>query len=189
MICDKNKVKLYIETDLVEDDSHAEIDYGKNSNKFRFKTYINGTAEIPNLQDFIIRLSVVTSLFIITCPHFLMDYYFSNTNTNDIANIYLRVSIYEQVILSGGAYYFIMTEDLDGIYDTSNNKNMVHNLRTISDLEKLWAKYYSVLGIIVVSYFYFINSYCLNSTYIYILCFSIFRLSMLRYLKNKNLIQ
>ena len=162
MICDKNKVKLYIDTDQIEDDSDAEIVYGKNSNKFRFKTYINGTAEITNLQDFIIRLSVVTSLFIVTCPHFLMDYYFFNTNTNtnenNIANIYLRVSIYEQVILSGGAYYFIMTEDLDGIYDTSNNKNMVHNLKTISDLEKLWAKYYSVLGITIASYFYFINS-------------------------------
>ena len=94
MLYKKNKVNLYIDTNLINSDD--AIIY-HNSNKFRFKTYVNGIIEIQNFQDFTIRLSIVTSLFIITCPHFFMDYYFLNANTNananDLANIYLIVSM------------------------------------------------------------------------------------------------
>ena len=186
MLYKKNKVNLYIDTNLINSDD--AIIY-HNSNKFRFKTYVNGIIEIQNFQDFTIRLSIVTSLFIITCPHFFMDYYFLNANTNananDLANIYLKISIYENIILSILAYYFIMSENLDDIYNTSYDRSASSNLIIISKIEKFWAKYYSVLGLVITSNFYFTNSYYLNPTYMYILCFSIFRLSVVRYFNNK----
>jgi hypothetical protein len=220
MLYKKNKVNLYIDTNLIDTNDQAIIYH--NSNKFRFKTYVNGIIEIQNLQDFIIRLSIVTSLFFLSCPHFLMDYYFLNALANDptnalandptnalandptnalandptnaLANIYLKISIYENIILSVVAYYFIMSEDLDDIYETSHERIATSNLIIISKIENFWAKYYSVLGLVIAtnfyftSYFYFTNSYYLNPTYMYILCFSIFRLLVLRYFKNKKLI-
>ena len=187
MIYKPNKVNLYIDTNT---DDQSIIYH--NSNKFRFKTYINGIIEIQNLQDFIIRLSIVTSFFILSCPHFFMDYYFLNALTNDLtndpANIYLKISIYENIILSIIAYYFIMSEDLDDIYETSREITATSNLIIISKIECFWVKYYSMLGLIITSYFYFTISYYLNPTYMYILCFSIFRLLVLRYFKNKKLI-
>jgi len=195
MVYNKNKVKLYIDTDLSDSDEFAS---GNNSNKFRFKTYVNGIIEIQNLQDFILRLSIVTSLFILTCPCFIMNYYFlhpntntnanananantnanANANANIISNIYLKISIIEQLLLSAVAYYYIITKDL-------NNKNTKSSLIMCGKIEEFWAKYYSGLGITISTAYYYSNGY-INSSYMYILCFSIFRLWVIRFLLNKK---
>ena len=179
------KPNLLVNTDFSVEDNIIET---RESNTYRFKTYVNGIVEIQNLQDFIIRLSVVTSLFTINCPRLLMDRYFlyNNVHINDnIVNIYLSVSISEQVILTLLSSYFIMTEDLDGIYNIQYGRNVIPNLIVIGKVEAFWAKYYSLLGIALAFNGYFVNGH-INAVYMYFLLFGMFKLWVLKSLKNKN---
>lgn len=180
MSYNKNKVKLHVDTDF--DDSIEDI---SNSNQLRFKTYVNRIVIEQNIQDFIIRLSMITGLFLIACPQFFAELHFLNdtneTNTN-IENNYLKVSILEQFVLSGTTYYFIMGEDLDSIYYIKYGTYSMPKLIFIGKIEKVWYKYYSWLGIIITAIFYFRNGY-LTSVYMYIFYLSIFRLSVFRFLQ------
>jgi hypothetical protein len=180
------KPQLFVNTDLSIEDTIIE---SRDSNKYRFKTYVNGIVEIQNLQDFIIRLSVVTSLFIVGCPRFLMDRYFLyiyNHDNDYIVNIYLSVSLVEQVILIFGSSYFIMSDDLDGIYNTQYGRNVIPNLIVIGKIEAFWAKYYSLLGIGIATHFYLVNWH-MNAACTYFLLFGMFKLWVYRLLKNKKL--
>jgi hypothetical protein len=180
------KKNLLINTDLdeIEDECIYEIDE-RNSNNFRFKTYINGIVKIQNLQDFIIRLSVVTTLFIIDCPHLIMDWYFLDDNILYTKSyIYISVSMTERILLGLITYYMAMTEDLDEIYNSRYNITNVPKLIVIGKIEVLWSKYYSLIGIVLAAKYYFENSY-LNTTYVYILCFSILKLIILKILGKK----
>ena len=180
------KPQLFVNTDLSIEDTIIE---SRDSNNYRFKTYVNGIVEIQNLQDFIIRLSVVTSLFVVGCPRFLMDRYFLyiyNHDNDNIVNIYLSVSLVEQVILIFGSSYFIMSEDLDGIYNTHYGRNVIPNLIVIGKIEAFWAKYYSLLGIGIATHFYLVNWH-MNAAYTYFLLFGMFKLWVYRLLKNKKL--
>ena len=184
---------LSVNTDFSEievENGNDDIIEKRESNTYRFKTYINGIVEIQNLQDFIIRLSVVTSLFIIGCPRLLMDRYFLyeyNYNNDNIVNIFLTVSISEQVILIFVSSYFIMTEDLDGIYNIQYSRNVISNLIVIGKVEALWTKYYSLLGIALATIFYFVNGH-ITDIYMYFLLFGMFKLWVFRLLKNKKLL-
>lgn len=188
------KPKLSVNTDFfeIEGENNNDDDMIEpyDSNTYRFKTYINGIVEIQNLQDFIIRLSVLTSLFVIGCPRFLMNLYFLYDHINDnnnIVTIYLTGSLVEQVFFTLGSSYFIMTEDLDGIYNIQYGRNIVPNLIIIGKVEAFWAKYYSLLGIALALNVYFVNRH-INATYIYILLFGMFRLWIIRFLNNKKLL-
>jgi hypothetical protein len=184
------KPHLYVNTDFSEiGNGNDDIIESRDSNNYRFKTYINGIVEIQNLQDFIIRLSVVTSLFTIGCPRLLMDRYFlyKDKDNDNIVNIFLTVSISEQIILTLVSSYFIMTEDLDGIYNIQYNQNIVPNLIVIGKVEAFWAKYYSLLGIALALNAYFVNGY-INAIYTYLLLFGMFKLWVFRLLKNKKLL-
>ena len=182
------KTNLSVNTDFSIEDTIIE---SRDSNTYRFKTYINGIVEIQNLQDFIIRLSVLTSLFVFGCPRFLMNWYFlyeNNHNDNDnIVTIYLTGSLVEQVILIFGSSYFIMTEDLDGIYNIQYDRNIVPNLIIICKIEAFWVKYYSLLGIGIAVNFFLVNRY-INATYMYILLLGMFKLWIIRFLNNKKLL-
>lgn len=190
------KPKLSVNTDFFEIEIEGENNNDDDmiepydSNTYRFKTYINGIVEIQNLQDFIIRLSVLTSLFVIGCPRFLMNWYFLYDHINDndnIVTIYLTGSLVEQVFFTLGSSYFIMTEDLDGIYNIQYGRNIVPNLIIIGKVEAFWAKYYSLLGIALALNVYFVNRH-INATYMYILLFGMFRLWIIRFLNNKKLL-
>jgi hypothetical protein len=188
------KPQLSVNTDFsIEENNIIESQIqiqSRDSNAYRFKTYVNGIVEIQNLQDFIIRLSVVTSLIVIGCPRFLMDQYFLyiyNHDNDTIVNIYLKVSISVQVILTIVSCYFIMSEDLDGIYNTQYDRNVIPNLIVIGKIEAFWAKYYSLLGIGIATHFYFVNGH-MNAAYMYILLFGMFKFGIYRLLKNKKLL-
>ena len=190
------KPKLSVNTDFFEIEIEGENNNDDDmiepydSNTYRFKTYINGIVEIQNLQDFIIRLSVLTSLFVIGCPRFLINWYFLYDHINDndnIVTIYLTGSLVEQVFFTLGSSYFIMTEDLDGIYNIQYGRNIVPNLIIIGKVEAFWAKYYSLLGIALALNVYFVNRH-INATYMYILLFGMFRLWIIRFLNNKKLL-
>jgi hypothetical protein len=77
-----------------------------------------------------------------------------------------------------------MTEDLDEIYNSRYNITNVPKLIVIGKIEVLWSKYYSLIGIVLAAKYYFENSY-LNTTYVYILCFSILKLIILKILGKK----
>jgi hypothetical protein len=128
---------------------------------------------------------MITGLFLIACPQIFAELHFLNdtneTNTN-IENNYLKVSILEQLVLSGTTYYFIMGENLDSIYYIKYGTYSMPKLIFIGKIEKVWYKYYSWLGIMITAYFYFRNGY-LTSVYMYILYLSIFRLSLFRFLQ------
>jgi hypothetical protein len=183
------KPNLSVNTDFfeIESENNNDMIEPRDSNTYRFKTYINGIVEIQNLQDCIIRLSVVTSVFIIGCPRFLMNWYFLYKDNGNIVTIYLTVSLVEQVILTLGSSYFIMTEDLDDIYDTQYGRIVIPNLIVICKVEAFWAKYYSLLGIALATNFCLVNRH-INTTYMYILLFGVFRLWIIRFLKNKKLL-
>jgi hypothetical protein len=200
MSYNKNKEPLRIDTDLEEDNNNivnnnivnnniVNNNIVNNSNQFRFKTYVNGIIEIQNLQDFIIRLSLISGLFMLACPRFFTEIHFLNaktSHTTDIEIIYFQVSICETILLSTVTYYLIMSEDLDGIYDITRNKNTIPNLIMLGKIEKFWCKYYSWIGVTIAALFYCNNKY-ITASYMYILGFSIFRLSLLRYFENKKL--
>lgn len=190
MSYNKNKVKLHVDTDI--DDSIEETNdtnNGYNSNQLRFRTYINGIVEIQNIQDFIIRLSIITGLFILACPRFFAELYFLNEETinhDALEIIYLKVSILENIALSVITYYFVMSEDLDNIYSIKYYVNSMPNLIIIGKMEKMWCKYYSWIGI-TISANYYCNNRDMTPAYMYILCLSIFRLYLLRFFENKKL--
>jgi hypothetical protein len=192
MSYNKNKVNLHVDTDTNIDDLIEEkndTNNGYNSNQLRFKTYVNGIVEIQNIQDFIIRISIITGLFILACPRFFAELYFLNEETNDTNTdkiIYLKVSILENMVLSAISYYFIMSENLDDIYSVKYYVNSMPNLIIIGKIEKIWSKYYSWLGITISANYYYNNRY-ITSCYMYILCLSIFRLYLLRFLENLRL--
>lgn len=191
MLATNKKPKLFINTDLSIEDTIIEdtIIESRDSNNYRFKTYVNGIVEIQNLQNCIIRLSVVTSLFIVSCPRFLIDRYFLYIHIHDndnIVNIFLSVSLVEQVILMFGSSYFIMSEDLDGIYNTQYGRNVIPNLIVMGKIEAFWAKYYSLLGIGLATHFYLVNRH-INAIYMYFLLFGMFKLWVYRLLKNQKL--
>lgn len=195
MSYNKNKVNLRINTDLEEEVNNNIVNnivnnnnVTNNSNQFRFKTYVNGIIEIQNFQDFIIRLSLISGLFMLACPRFFTEIHFLNaktSHTTDIEIIYFQVSICETILLSTVTYYLIMSEDLDGIYDITRSKNTIPNLIMLGKIEKFWCKYYSWLGVTIAAFFYCNNRY-ITASYMYILGFSIFRLSLLRYFENKK---
>ena len=194
------KVTLSVNTNLstnnliheLEREDELERERERDRNNFRFKRYINGIVEMQNVQDFILRLSVITSLFVINCPRLLMDWYFLNKNENEneydnIVTTYLTISITEQILLASVSYYFVMTEDLDGIYDIHYDRNIVPNLIVIAKIEAFWAKYFSLYGIALALNNYFIDRY-MGEVHMYILLFSIFKLYVLYLLKNKKII-
>ena len=194
------KVTLSVNTNLstnnliheLEREDELERERERERNNFRFKRYINGIVEMQNVQDFILRLSVITSLFVINCPRLLMDWYFLNKNENEneydnIVTTYLTISITEQILLASVSYYFVMTEDLDGIYDIHYDRNIVPNLIVIAKIEAFWAKYFSLYGIALALNNYFIDRY-MGEVHMYILLFSIFKLYVLYLLKNKKII-
>lgn len=181
------KPNLLVNTDFSVEDNIIE---NRENNTGRFKTYVRDIVEFQNLQDFIIRLSVVTSLIVVGCPRLLMDRYFLYDHIHDndnIVNIYLTVSISEQVILTIVSSYFIMSEDLDGIYNTQYGRNVIPNLIVIGKIETFWAKYYSLLGIAIALNVYFVNGH-INAAYTYLLLFGMFKLCVYRLLKNKNVL-
>ena len=183
----QKKVDLFVNADFLESESESgnkdDIVEPRDSNNYRFRTYVNGIVEIQNLQDFIIKLSVVTSLIVVSCPRLLIARHFLyKDNDNDyIVTIYLTVSLTEQILLMVIASYFIMLEDLDGIYYAQYNRNVVPNLVSIGKIEIWWAKHFSLLGIILATKFVLMNRY-INSTYIYILLVSMFNLGVRRLL-------
>ena len=194
------KVTLSVNTNLstnnliheLEREDELERERERERNNFRFKRYINGIVEMQNVQDFILRLSVITSLFVINCPRLLMDWYFLNKNENEneydnIVTTYLTISITEQILLASFSYYFVMKEDLDGIYDIHYDRNIVPNLIVIAKIEAFWAKYFSLYGIALALNNYFIDRY-MGEVHMYILLFSIFKLYVLYLLKNKKII-
>jgi hypothetical protein len=192
MYYNKNKVNLHVDIDSDADIDNIEEDINtsnssNSSNQLRFKTYVNGIVKIQNIQDFIIRLSIISGLFIISCPRFFTEVYFLNNETNKTNTseyIYLKVSILEQLLSSVIIYYFVMAENLDDIYHIKYDVNSIPNLILIGKLQKNWGKYYSCLGIVIAGNYYFSNGY-LTSIYMYILGVSIFRLLVLRYFQNK----
>jgi hypothetical protein len=194
MFYNKNKVKLSIDTNLddLEENNTNNSHNSHNSNQLRFKTYVNGIVEIQNIQDCIIRLSIITSLFILACPRFFVELHFLNEATNDIdANtveiIYLKISILENILLSAFTYYFIIREDLDDIYAIKYGINSMPNLIFIGKIEKFWYKYYSWLGITISANYYYNNTY-ITHAYMYILWLSIFRLGLLQYFEKIKII-
>ena len=177
---------LYKKSNLSIDTNLDEYEVEEvNSNNFRFKTYVNGIIKIQILQDCIIKLFMVASLIIIDCPHLIMDWYFLDTTIlYTMAHIYLSISITERLLLGLISYCIVITEDLDDIYDRHYITIKTPKLIVVGKIEVLWSKYYSLIGIGLASNFYFINGY-LNASYIYILCFSIIKLIILKIIRKK----
>ncbi len=90
----------------------------------------------------------------------------------------------ERLLLGLMTYYIIITENLNDIYDRNYIVMKTPKLIVIGKIELLWSKYYSLIGIALASNFYFINGY-LNTTYRYILYFSILKLIILKILRKK----
>jgi hypothetical protein len=133
-----------------------------------------------------IRIQMIVLTIFFSIPQLFFDCLNINTNinTNNLSDTYLLVAIVQKQTFSFIFCYYIITEDLDKIYQFPNGNKW---LTTLCKIDTYWCEYYSILGIILVSHYYFMNRW-IDQTNIYIFLLSILKLAIVNYVikKKKN---
>jgi hypothetical protein len=153
-----------------------------NMNNYTFKDFISSIIKIHTMTPREIRIKIIVLAIFFSMPQLFFDWLNINTNTNSLSDIYLLVAIVQKQTFSFIFCYYIITEDLDKIYQFPNGNKW---LPILCKIDTYWFEYYSILGIILVSYYYFINRW-IDTTNIYILFFSILKLAILKCVLKKN---
>ena len=155
----------------------------QNNNYNTFKCFISSIIKIQNISDKAIKINIIGLVFILNLPQIFLDLYFQ-TNLNILSKTYLLVSIVQKQTFSLIFCYYIVSEDLIKIVQFPNgNKYMM----IFCKIDTFWCEYYSILGIIIVIYNWFINRY-MDHTNIYILVFSILKLAFVKNIIKKMII-
>jgi hypothetical protein len=142
----------------------------------RFKVLINIFIKYHKKREFKFRINTILLIITLNSPFLLLDKYFIDDKNSYEINVYLLISFYQRLFFSF----------LSGIYITCNNlDNIQKQLKNINSypiyacyIDRYWCQYYSSIGIAFVVEYYLLYGY-INSTYLYILLLSIFKLCML----------
>ena len=118
----------------------------------------------------------------LSMPQLFLDWQNIPTNVHSLSANYLLVAIVQKQTFSFICCYYIITEDLYKIWQFPNGNKF---MTMICKIDTYWCEYYSILGIIIVGYYYFINNN-IDSTNIYILIICILKLAIVKYLIKKE---
>jgi hypothetical protein len=145
------------------------VDTGTNiqnreNNNYTFKDFISSIIKIHTSPPNVIRIKMIALTIAFSMPQLFFDYLNFQININRLSDTYLLVAIGQKQIFSFIFCYYIVTEDLDNIYKFPNGNKYMSML---SKIDTFWCEYYSILGVILVSYYWFINRY-IDQTNIYI---------------------
>jgi hypothetical protein len=164
---------------------NININNNVNLNNYTFKDFISSIIKIHTMTPRAIRIQMIVLTIFFSIPQLFFDCLNINTNinTNNLSDTYLLVAIIQKQTFSLIFCYYIVTEDLQNIYQFPNGNKC---FTILCKIDTYWCEYYSILGIILVSYYYFINRW-INTTNIYILFISILKIAIVKYvLKNKK---
>ena len=155
-----------------------------NRNNYTFKDFISSIIKIHTLTPREIRIKMIVLAIFFSMPQLFFDCLNINTNinTNNLSDTYLLVAIVQKQSFSLIFCYYIVTEDLQNIYQFPNGNKW---FAMLCKIDTYWCEYYSILGIILVIYYYFINRY-IDTTNIYILFMSVLKIALVKYLLKKN---
>ena len=184
------RVDLFIDTGnilipFINDNINQNINNNVTQNNYTFKNFISSIIKIHTMTPREIRIKMIVLTIFFSIPQLCFDWLNINTNINknNLSDTYLLVAILQKQTISLIFCYYIVTEDLQNIYQFPNGNKWFSMLCKI---DTYWCKYYSILGIILVSYYYFINRY-IDQTNKYILFISILKLAIVKYvIKNKK---
>jgi hypothetical protein len=154
-------------------------------NNYTFKDFMSSIIKIHTMTPRAIRIQMIVLTIFFSIPQLFFDCLNINTNinTNNLSDTYLLVAIVQKQTFSLIFCYYIVTEDLQNIYQFPNGNKW---FAMLCKIDTYWCEYYSVLGIILVSYYYFMNRW-INTTNIYILFMAILKIAIVKYvLKNKK---
>lgn len=164
---------------------NVNVNNNVNLNNYTFKDFISSIIKIHTMTPRAIRIQMIVLTIFFSIPQLFFDCLNINTNinTNNLSDTYLLVAIIQKQTFSLIFCYYIVTEDLQNIYKFPNGNKW---FTTLCKIDTYWCEYYSVLGIILVSYYYFMNRW-INTTNIYILFMAILKIAIVKYvLKNKK---
>ena len=170
---------------FINDNINQNINNNVTQNNYTFKNFISSIIKIHTMTPREIRIKMIVLTIFFSIPQLCFDWLNINTNinNNNLSDTYLLVAILQKQTFSLIFCYYIVTEDLQNIYQFPNGNKWFSMLCKI---DTYWCKYYSILGIILVSYYYFINRY-IDQTNKYILFISILKLAIVKYvIKNKK---
>ena len=174
-INEQNTIMPFINNNINDNETQNIV-----NNNYTFKDFISGIIKIHTMTPMEIRIKMIVLTIVFSMPQLFFDWL--NINTNSLSDTYLLVAIVQKQTFSFIFCYYIVTEDLHNIYQFPNsNKYMT----ILCKIDTYWCEYYSILGVILVSYYYFINGW-IDSTNIYILFISILKLVIVKYVIKKN---
>ena len=171
--------------DNINQNVNNNVTQNNIQNNYTFKNFISSIIKIHTMTPREIRIKMIVLTIFFSIPQLCFDWLNINTNinNNNLSDTYLLVAILQKQTFSLILCYYIVTEDLQNIYQFPNGNKWFSMLCKI---DTYWCKYYSILGIILVSYYYFINRY-IDQTNKYILFISILKLAIVKYvIKNKK---
>lgn len=174
-INEQNTIMPFINNNINDNETQNIV-----NNNYTFKDFISGIIKIHTMTPIEIRIKMIVLTIVFSMPQLFFDWL--NINKNSLSDTYLLVAIVQKQTFSFIFCYYIVTEDLHNIYQFPNsNKYMT----ILCKIDTYWCEYYSILGVILVSYYYFINGW-IDSTNIYILFISILKLVIVKYVIKKN---
>ena len=174
-INEQNTIMPFINNNINDNETQNIV-----NNNYTFKDFISGIIKIHTMTPREIRIKMIVLTIVFSMPQLFFDWL--NINKNSLSDTYLLVAIVQKQTFSFIFCYYIVTEDLHNIYQFPNsNKYMT----ILCKIDTYWCEYYSILGVILVSYYYFINGW-IDSTNIYILFISILKLVIVKYVIKKN---
>jgi hypothetical protein len=160
---------------------NANINENRNNiqnniqNNYTFKDFIIRKIKMQTMSDTAIKINIIALVFVLNLPQVFFDLYYKS-NVNILSKNYLLVSIVQKQTFSFIFVYYIVTEDLIKLFQFPNGNKL---MTMLCKIDTYWCKYYSILGIIIVIYNWFISRY-IDETNIYILVFSILKLSFIK---------
>jgi hypothetical protein len=169
----------------INNNVNNNVNWNNIQNNYTFKDFISSIIKIHTMTPRAIRIQMIVLTIFFSIPQLFFDWLNININTNinTLPTTYLLVAIIQKQTFSFIFCYFIVTEELNKIYQFPNGNKY---FTTLCKIDTYWCEYYSILGIILVSYYYFINRY-IDKTNIYILFISILKIAIVKYvLKNKK---
>jgi hypothetical protein len=196
----KSETEINLETEiqsnninrLVKNEKRPFSDQINNVNdyfiqqKLMFKVLIDIFIEHHKKREFEFRINTVLLIIAINSPFLLLDKYFIDDINSYEINIYLLISFYQRLFCALLSFVYITCNNLDKIQNQLKNKKSYPFYACYID--RYWCEYYSSIGIVLVVNSYLLYGY-INSSYLYILLLSVFKLCMLvTTLKNYNLL-
>lgn len=152
--------------------------------KLVFKAMLDVFIKYHKKREFEFRINMILLIISINSPFLLLEKYFIDDVNSYEINMYLLISFYQRLFFGLLSGIYITCNNSDNIRNQLKNKNSYPFYACYID--RYWCEYYSSIGIVLVVNYYLLYG-CINSSHIYILLLSVFKLCMLvNILKNYN---